>query len=189
MCNRTGIVAVSLLPIVTLLSGRNSPAALLSGMTFSVQMLYHRWTARLLAVSVLWHAAGYTGSRVISGGTAGWQDMLSEEYVRWGAVVSPEPLRMQVKWLTRIPQALSCFIGLCFFSLTIIRRFSYEAFLVLHITLAAFALAGVYQHLSGQGRDDRVSHLALQYQVRRLTLSTVWRHVRLCRSCNGSVGL
>lgn len=88
MCNRTGIVAVSLLPIVTLLSGRNSPAALLSGMSFSVQMLYHRWAARLLAISVLWHAAGYTGGRLMAGGTEAWEEMLTEEYVRWGAVVS-----------------------------------------------------------------------------------------------------
>jgi Ferric reductase like transmembrane component len=65
--DRTAVLCISYLPIVILLSGRNSIATFLTGMTFSTQMLYHRWVGRMVALLALCHGGGYTANYVARG--------------------------------------------------------------------------------------------------------------------------
>ncbi|KAK0559514.1 ferric-chelate reductase Frp1 [Tilletia horrida] len=60
--NRAAICAVSLLPFVTALAGRNNIVSALTGVPYERLQTLHRWSARLLLVLILIHAGAKMGS-------------------------------------------------------------------------------------------------------------------------------
>ncbi|KDN53639.1 hypothetical protein K437DRAFT_265690 [Tilletiaria anomala UBC 951] len=130
--DRAACLAVAQLPIVFLLAGRNSPVAILSGISFNTQMLYHRWFARIVLFQAFAHAASYT-IRHAPGQLNDYSDFMAKAYVRWGAT------------------ALTMLAALCFFSFTLFRKHSYEVFLVTHIVFVVLTLVGIHKHLQGAG--------------------------------------
>ena len=160
--DRTAVLCVSYLPIVILLSGRNSLAALLSGMPFSMQMLYHRWVGRMVALLALCHGAGYTATYTAFGGVT---YLYLQPYVPFGITVRRSPIESEngsATYLSFFLQALVALCCSCFFSLPTIRKFSYEVFLLGHIMFAALTLGCAFTHVKKQQDDSRVGSMLLQ---------------------------
>lgn len=62
LADRSGVLAQAQLVLVYLLSGRNSPVALLTRdhITFESLMLFHRWIARIVMVQAFIHSLAYS---------------------------------------------------------------------------------------------------------------------------------
>lgn len=71
------------LPIVILLGGKSSPVALMTGISFSTQMLYHRWVARILLMLTIAHTVGWTVTEARAGY---YTETMSDPYIWWGFV-------------------------------------------------------------------------------------------------------
>jgi hypothetical protein len=118
---RTGVLAFALAPLVILLSGRNNILLWLTNWSHSTYMLLHRWVARIFALQVILHSItelhlykemGVLGTEQVA------------EYWIWGIVATLAVVIMIV-------------VSTLYF-----RRLSYEVFLITHIILAVFVIAG-----------------------------------------------
>lgn len=104
--------AVSLLmaqlPLLFALAGRNSPIALITGVSFNTSMLYHRWFARIVTFLAIVHGSATTWLKLQTGVATLNQAYATYPFFRWGAV------------------AVVLFSVICFMATVPIRRFSYE---------------------------------------------------------------
>jgi predicted ferric reductase len=123
---RTGVLAFALAPLVILLSGRNNILLWLTNWSHSTYMLLHRWVARIFALQVILHSItelhlykemGVLGTEQVA------------EYWIWGIVATLAVVIMIV-------------VSTLYF-----RRLSYEVFLITHIILAVFVIAGSWYHV------------------------------------------
>lgn len=126
VANRTGVIAFAVLPLVILFSGRNNILLWLTNWSHSTYMLLHRWVARIFAVQVIVHSI--------------------VELVLYIDMGSYEEELIQPYWICGIVATVATCIMLLT-SILLIRRSSYELFLILHILLAVFVIVGCWYHV------------------------------------------
>lgn len=124
IANRTGIIAMALAPLTILFAGRNNILLWLTNWNHGTYLLLHRWIARIFTLHVVIHSVGYLAVYVANGSYA---ENLPQAYWVWGCVAT-----------------VGC-VALCIKST--FRSWNYELFLILHIVLAVFVLAGTWYHL------------------------------------------
>ncbi len=123
---RTGCYALALLPIVVLFSARNNTLLWLTSWNHETYVLLHRWLGRLFALHVVLHSVISVAYYQQDGNYA---SSLTTAWWIWGCVGT---------------------VALCAMLITAtlwVRRSSYEFFLMSHIVLAVFVLAGTWYHL------------------------------------------
>ncbi|KAG9235239.1 ferric reductase transmembrane component 4 [Amylocarpus encephaloides] len=124
---RTGVFGLALAPLVILFAGRNNILLWLSNWSHSTFLLLHRWIARIFALQVLIHSI----LAVICYKESGiYVDEFKLPYWIWGIVGT---VAVSIMLLTSV---------LC------LRRMSYEVFLITHILMAVFVIAGSWKHVS-----------------------------------------
>jgi predicted ferric reductase len=124
--NRTGVLAFALAPLVILFSGRNNILLWLTNWSHSTYMLLHRWVARIFALQVILHSV----TEVILYKNMGeYGAELVQPYWIWGAVGT-------------VAVSIMLIVSNIYF-----RRWSYEIFLITHIILAVFVIAGSWYHV------------------------------------------
>ncbi|KAH6666349.1 ferric reductase transmembrane component 4 [Halenospora varia] len=124
--NRTGVLAFALAPLVILFSGRNNILLWLTNWSHSTYMLLHRWVARLFALQVIVHSIT---ELVLYQNKGEYEIELKQPYWIWGAVAT----------------AATCIMLIA--SHLYFRHASYEVFLIIHIVLAVFVIAGSWYHV------------------------------------------
>lgn len=125
IADRTGIMALFLVPELILFAGRNNFLQWVSGWSYSRFNLLHRWVSRLMTMFSFLHGVGMYYNAI---GIGKLELRNAKPYVRWGYV------------------ALVAACILCFHSLMVFRRKQYELFLAVHIVMAVFFLAGMWLH-------------------------------------------
>ncbi|KAK6536624.1 hypothetical protein TWF281_000851 [Arthrobotrys megalospora] len=123
---RTGHISYALLPLVILFSGRNNFLLWVTNWSYSTYILLHRWVARVFALHAIIHSIVLlltyqgTGSYPVESVKPFWQ---------WGIVAT----------------VLVC--AMLVLSQLYFRRLSYEIFLIGHILMAVFVIAGCWYHV------------------------------------------
>ena len=123
---RTGHISFALLPLTVLFSSRNNILLWLTNWSFSTFLVLHRWVARICALQAIVHSITLLGA-YINNGT--YDAEVHKPYWIWGIV------------------ATLCLVILLFQSMIWFRRASYEVFLILHIFLTVFTIAGCWYHI------------------------------------------
>lgn len=123
---RTGCIGFALLPLVILFSGRNNVLLWLTNWSHSTYLLLHRWIARVFGIQVILHSI----TALIL-------------YVKNGSFASNEKMAW---WIWGVIATLTTVIMLVASGLYVRRR-SYELFLITHIILAVFTIAGCWYHV------------------------------------------
>ncbi|CBQ70226.1 related to FRE4-Ferric reductase [Sporisorium reilianum SRZ2] len=127
LADRTGVLGVAQLPLLVLMASKRTPVAIVSGLGMNNLILYHRWISRWFWAHITIHAGAYTAVYIRRDRL---DELLEETYIRWGIA------------------GLAMMFGLVFFSLRALRERSYEVFVMLHITMAFFAVLGTYLHIA-----------------------------------------
>lgn len=70
IAERTGVFAITNLPILWLFAQRNNVLLWLTGWDYSTYNTFHRWIARLVAVEAVVHGISYTVRNIVKGGAA-----------------------------------------------------------------------------------------------------------------------
>ncbi|EXJ81391.1 hypothetical protein A1O3_07682 [Capronia epimyces CBS 606.96] len=151
---RTGVLATANLPLMFTFAMRNNVLSWLTGWNYATFSQFHRWIARMAMTLLFVHAVTYTLYEFLAGGSAKYYDQWLEGYWAWGIVA---------------------FIVGCFMTAWAsypVRRYLYEAFLVVHIVLAIVFLVGTWYHLKKQ--DD-------EYVMYFWPCVAVWAFDRLMR--------
>jgi len=123
---RTGVLAFALLPLVLLFAGRNNVLLWLSDWAHATYLLLHRWVARVFTVLVVLHSIL---ALVLYKETGAYPAEERLPYWIWGAVGT---------------------VAVCVMVLgsgLVVRRWSYEVFLVGHVVLAVSVLVGCWYHV------------------------------------------
>ncbi|KAL6454293.1 CFL1 Probable ferric reductase transmembrane component [Candida maltosa Xu316] len=128
VADRTGIVATVIMPLVFLFSGRNNFLQWLTGWHFSTFMTYHRHIARVMFWLVVIHAVTFTVEYKTI-----YAEEVSEPFLYWGIIATVAAGVMLIQ------------------AMLFLRRRWYEIFLLLHIVLAAFYIAGTWIHVIDYG--------------------------------------
>lgn len=123
---RTGVLAFALAPLVILFSGRNNFLLWVTNWSHSTYMLLHRWVARLFGIQVILHSITELALYIDMGE---FEVETKQPYWIWGIVATLMTVFMLVV------------SGLYF------RRMSYEIFLITHIVMAVFVIAGSWYHV------------------------------------------
>ncbi|KAJ3161548.1 hypothetical protein HDU88_007281 [Geranomyces variabilis] len=123
---RTGHIAFGLLPLLILFSGRNNFLLWITNWSYATFLLLHRWIARIFTL----HAIVHSFSLLITfKGSGSYPENSTQAYWIWGIVAT----------------VLAC--AMLILSHLYFRRLAYEAFLILHILLAAFVIIGCWYHI------------------------------------------
>ncbi|KAI0180885.1 ferric reductase NAD binding domain-containing protein [Hypoxylon sp. FL1284] len=128
--NRSGVLAtVNMIPLF-LMAGRNNPLINLLGMSFDTFNLLHRWFGRIVVLEAVCHTLAFWAA---TASKAGWaaaiNSSFSAPFLIFGFV------------------ATCAFVAIFFQAASIARHAYYEIFKLLHIVLAALAVAGLWYHL------------------------------------------
>ncbi|KAI2626652.1 ferric reductase NAD binding domain-containing protein [Hypoxylon sp. NC1633] len=127
--NRSGTLAtVNMVPLV-LMAGRNNPLIGLLGISFDTFNLMHRWFGRIVVLEALCHTFAFWAA---SASTNGWAAVLNT------TVTKPFMLYGFI--------ATIAFTVILFQAASISRHAYYEWFKIMHILLAALAIAGIWYH-------------------------------------------
>jgi hypothetical protein len=121
---RTGVIAMAEAPLVFLFAGRNNILLWLTNWDHSTYLLLHRWIARIFTLHVIIHSVGELAVYV---DMDMYKENLVQPYWIWGCVATVACAVMCIK--------------------SIFRSYHYEIFIILHIILAVFILAGTWYHL------------------------------------------
>lgn len=128
--NRTGVLAVVNMVPLFLMAGRNNPLINWLGISFDTFNLLHRWLGRIVILESIAHVLAYwIGSAAEKGFPAVFQRTISVPYMMWGFV------------------ATCAFLAIGIQAMSVSRHAFYETFKIVHIALAALAVAGVWYHL------------------------------------------
>ncbi|TCD61297.1 hypothetical protein EIP91_008665 [Steccherinum ochraceum] len=119
---RSAWVAVSQLPFVFALAGKNNAFSILLGIGYEKLNYLHRYAGRLAVLAANVHALGFIYTWTLQGV---WTQRLQEAEFRWGMV------------------ALVSFDILFFFSLRFVRQLSYNLFFVSHVIALCVAIVAV----------------------------------------------
>lgn len=123
--NRAGCISLALMPVTILFAGRNNFLLWITGWSHSTYLLMHRWVARLCVLHAVLHSLIWLAVYVTQG-----RDVEKEQkelYWIWGAVATVA--------------------GVVILLASQARRYYYEIFLITHILLVVFFIAGVWYHL------------------------------------------
>jgi len=120
---RTGHFGYMLLLLVILFSSRNNVLLWVTDWSYDTYLVLHRWVARMFAVYAIIHSVTLLGTYTGSGSYAAES---KEPYWLWGIVAT----------------VLTC--AMLIFSMLWFRRMTYELFLIMHILMAVFVLAGCW---------------------------------------------
>ena len=123
---RCGVVTIAQLPIIILLAGKNNIIGCLSGVSYERLNWLHRWCARCMLLTATMHM-GYFFSAWAPYDYIGYQ--LKNNKIVWKGLVA---------WCT--------LAWIVFSSMTPIRGWNYEIFVIQHIVSFAVFLAFVYIH-------------------------------------------
>ena len=123
---RTGHISFALLPLTVLFSSRNNFLLWLTNWPFSTFLVLHRWVARVCTLQAIVHSITLLCA-YIDNGTYPME--VHKTYWIWGIV------------------ATLCLVIMLFQSALWFRRAAYEIFLILHIFLAVFTIAGCWYHI------------------------------------------
>jgi NAD(P)H-flavin reductase len=123
---RCGVVTIGQLPLIILLSGKNNIIGFLSGISYERLNWLHRWCARCMLLTATMHM-GYFLSAWAPYDYIGYQ--LKNNNIVWRGLAA---------WCT--------LVWIVFSSMTPIRGWSYEVFVIQHIVSFAVFLAFVYIH-------------------------------------------
>ncbi|KAI1106854.1 ferric reductase NAD binding domain-containing protein [Jackrogersella minutella] len=128
--NRSGTLAtVNMIPLF-LMAGRNNPLIGLLGMSFDTFNLLHRWFGRIVALEAVCHVfAFWAASAKTSGWAAALNATVNKPFLLYGFI------------------AAIAFVVIMFQAASISRHAYYEFFKIMHIGLAALAIAGLWYHL------------------------------------------
>jgi hypothetical protein len=126
VCLRTGVMAFCLLPVLVLFSSRNNILLWLTTWSHSTFMLLHRWVARIFLVQALLHSIL---ALVLWVKTDEYDAAVGQPFWIWGCV------------------AIVAAVIIVLTSVLIVRRRSYELFLITHIVLAVVLLVGCWYHI------------------------------------------
>lgn len=124
---RTGFVAACQLPLIVLLAGKNNIIGFLIGVSYERLSWLHRWTARVLLLTVTMHMGFW------------FADWYRFDYIK---------IKLTTDAMTRTGfAAWVILVWVVFSSMAPVRRWNYEFFVVQHIVTYAGFLAAVYLHL------------------------------------------
>lgn len=132
IANRQGVLALSLLPLVILYSGRNNPLLWITNWSQSTFSLLHRWMAVLCMIHAAAHSLIY-----LYLATASTNQDVRQTYHQ----VKTSP---GWRWGSTGTVAMSMMVPL---SLHLFRRRWYEVFRITHVVLIIAVIAGSYQHI------------------------------------------
>ena len=127
---RTGFVASCQLPLIVLLAGKNNIVGFLVGASYERLSWLHRWTARILLLTVTLHM-GYW-----------FADWYRYDYIKVKLTTDAITKEGFAAWVI--------LVWIVFSSMAPIRRWNYEFFVVQHIITYAGFLAAVYLHLPAE---------------------------------------
>ncbi|OBA19864.1 hypothetical protein METBIDRAFT_58735 [Metschnikowia bicuspidata var. bicuspidata NRRL YB-4993] len=119
---RSGIIASSLLPLSVLFAGRNNILQWFTRWEYSTFVMFHRWISRIMVLLVIVHSVGYSKNLK-------FPPNHMESYIIFGVAGTVSGLAILVQ------------------GLLVLRRKWYEAFLAIHIILAAAFLIGAWLHV------------------------------------------
>lgn len=124
---RIGSVAACQLPLIVLLAGKNNIIGFLVGVSYERLSWLHRWTARVLLLTVTMHMGFW------------FADWYRFDYIK---------VKLTTDAFTRTGfAAWVMLVWVVFSSMAPVRRWNYELFVVQHIVTYAGFLAAVYLHL------------------------------------------
>lgn len=128
--NRSGTLAtVNMIPLF-IMAGRNNPLINILGVSFDTFNLFHRWLGRIVALEAVCHTLAFLVASAAEGGWAAALDgVVAKPFLFWGLIST-------IALVAIIIQAAS-----------VARHAYYETFKLLHIGLAALAIAGLWYHL------------------------------------------
>ncbi|KAI1453015.1 ferric reductase like transmembrane component-domain-containing protein [Annulohypoxylon moriforme] len=160
---RTGHIAFALLPLTVLFSSRNNFLLWLTDWPYSTFLVLHRWVARICALQAVAHSITLLCAYIPSGV---YYTDVHKPYWIWGIV------------------ATLCLVILLFQSMLWFRSKSYEIFLVLHILLSVFTIAGCWYHVMYWKGFTGI------YEYWIYAVSAVWffdRLMRVLRVCKNGI--
>ncbi|KAI0851813.1 FAD-binding domain-containing protein [Daldinia vernicosa] len=128
--NRSGTLATANMIPLFLMASRNNPLIALLGMSFDTFNLMHRWFGRIVALEAVCHTFAFLAASAATGG--------------WSAALNTT---VTVPFLLYGFLATIAFVVILFQASSIARHAYYETFKLLHIGLAALAIAGLWYHL------------------------------------------
>ncbi|KAL8794796.1 MAG: hypothetical protein Q9195_002624 [Heterodermia aff. obscurata] len=129
---RTGFIACAQLPLVFLLAGKNNVIALLVGTSYERLNWLHRWTARVLLLTVTIHMGFW------------FTDWYRFDYIKVKLTTDPITQRGFAAWVIMLWIVIS--------SMAPVRRWNYELFVVQHIVTFSGLIAAVYLHLPAENK-------------------------------------
>ena len=124
---RTGFIATCQLPLIMLLAGKNNIIGFLIGVSYERLSWLHRWTARVLLLTVTIHMGFW------------FADWYRYDYITVKLTKDAITKRGFSAWVV--------LVWIVFSSMAPIRRWNYEFFIIQHIITYAGFLAAVYLHL------------------------------------------
>lgn len=154
---RFGAFSFALFPVVVLFSSRNNLLLWLTNWSHSTYLLLHRWIGRLFTLYAVLHSI--MGLMIYS-------TYQTTDWWIWGAVATVASVLLMVGG------------GLY------VRKAQYELFLISHILLAVFTVAGCWYHLIGWYKSmgvDWPEHTAGGYEVWIYVTCALWFFDRLAR--------
>ncbi|KAI1104975.1 ferric reductase like transmembrane component-domain-containing protein [Jackrogersella minutella] len=160
---RTGHIAFALLPLTVLFSSRNNFLLWLTDWPYSTFLVLHRWVARVCAVQALVHSITLLGAYITN--RVYYTDHYKPYWI-WGVV------------------ATICLVILILQSMLWVRSALYEVFLVLHILLTVFTIAGCWYHVMYWKGFTGI------YEYWIYAVSAVWffdRLIRVLRVCKNGI--
>ncbi|KAJ4382039.1 hypothetical protein N0V86_002366 [Didymella sp. IMI 355093] len=123
---RTGHIGYALLPLIVLFSSRNNFLLWITNWSYGTYILLHRWIARIFAVQAIVHSITLL---LTYQGSGSYATESLKPYWLWGIVATVLTCAMLIQ------------------SAPYLRRLSYEFFLIMHILLAVFVIAGCWYHV------------------------------------------
>jgi hypothetical protein len=154
---RFGAYSFVLFPVVFLFSTRNNVLLWMTNWSHSTYLLLHRWTARLFTLYAILHSIL---------GLIVYADAANEPYWKWGAAA------------TVLATVLMLGSGLY------VRAKNYEFFLISHIVLSVFVVAGSWYHIIGWYNSMGMNwpeHTAGSYEIWIYMACAIWFFDRLVR--------
>lgn len=129
MADRTGIIAVYMVPQLILFAGRNNFLQWISGWSYARFNVIHHWYGRMCFLMMALHAVGMTLNGV---GIGKYHTRNGEAYVRWGYVAVCSAAVMLIH------------------SIGLLRTRHYEIFVFSHNVLGVLFVAGAWIHTKDQ---------------------------------------
>uniref|UniRef100_A0A0L0P5E6 FAD-binding FR-type domain-containing protein n=1 Tax=Candidozyma auris TaxID=498019 RepID=A0A0L0P5E6_CANAR len=152
VADRTGVIAIYMVPQLVLFAGRNNFMEYISGWSYSRFNLIHQWYARILFILIIAHAVGMT----LNGkGVGKYEIRNAKMYMKLGYVATGAGALMMAH------------------SLSYFRQKNYEFFVLSHNILAILFIAGTWVHIA----DSKYQ----QYMYAATAVWAFDKFVRLCR--------